>query len=294
MTCDPGQDELYSLNDGLGQRRTEIDPKHGLVETLLVSPTLTAHPAAEQAIRGRAARHAGIGADILAPVRRIDRDATGVRVVAGVPEGIRLSELLARGPGGIGSLPDAGMLELAGSVIRVVGAVHQMPGSLTHGAISAAHIVITRDGTAVLTDALFGAAVEALQWNREQVWRTFGIGLPPSANLPRFDQRCDVAQLGAVVLAIALRRPLRADEYPRGVADLVLAATPDGSAHASALRMWLQQALQLHARSMFSNGCDAQKSFVEITSAPGLKRSGRQALQAMLPHADLFPKLRAS
>lgn len=293
MTWAPWQEDGYSLNDGLGERTHQADARDGRVETLLVSPLLTANPGAEQSIRARAARHVD-GLDTLAPVRRLDRDATGFRVVAGLPDGIRLSHILSHASSEPDRWSDAAMLELAGSVVRALAALHQLPGGLSHGAVSPAHVIITRDGTAVLTDGVFGPAVEALQFNREQVWRQFGLALPSSANLPRFDQRADVTQLGATVLAIALRRPLGPDEYPRGIADTVMAATPDGSPHASALRMWLQQALQLHARSMFGSAWEAQKSLAEITASPGLKRSGRQALQTMLPRIDTFPKLRAS
>ena len=59
----------------------------------------------------------------------------------------------------------------------------------------------------MLTDAVFGPALEGLGRNREQLWREFGLALPASASLPRFDQRSDVTQVGAVVLAIAIRRP---------------------------------------------------------------------------------------
>lgn len=295
MTRDPGREGCYSLDDGLGERTTEPDPRYGRLETLHVSPVLIQDPAAaEQVIRARATRHAGGGLDTLAPVLRVERDAAGLRVVTGLPDGIRLSDILAHAASEPERWSDAAMLELAGSVVRALAAMHQLPGGLSHGAVSPAHVVITRDGTAVLTDSMFGAAVEALQLNRERVWRQFGLALPSSANLPRFDQRADVTQLGATVLAIALRRPLGPDQYPRGIADVVIAATPEGSPHASALRMWLQQALQLHARSMFGSASEAQKSLAELTAVPGLKRSGRQALQALLPRIHVFPKLRAS
>jgi hypothetical protein len=85
------------------------------------------------------------------------------------------------------------------------------------------------------------------------------------------------------VLAVALRRPLRDDEYPRGAADLVVAATSDLSAvGASALRMWLQQALQLHPRSMFASAVEAERAFAALTSTPGLRRAGAKALTALL------------
>lgn len=293
MTAYPGQGD-YKFNDGLGVRTLDPDPRQGRVETLHVSPTLAEHPAIEQVIRARAARYAELGPGTLTPVYRVDRDDAGLRVLAHAPDGVRLSEILNNLASGEAALPAAGMLELAAAVIKAVAAVHHLPGGIAHGAIAPAHVVLTNEGTAVLTDGVFGAAVEALQRNREQIWREFGLALPASANLPRFDQRADVTQLGACVLAIVLGRPLTADEYPRGVADLVVTATPDTAPHASALRMWLLQAMQLHPRAMFGNAVEAQKIFVEITAAPGMKRAGRQAVQALVSRCSVASNRRAS
>jgi hypothetical protein len=286
MRAYPGPAD-YQFNDGLGVRTVDPDPRQGRVETLHVSPTLAEHPAVEQVIRARAARYAELGSGTLTPVYRVDRDQAGLRVLSHAPDGVRLSEILASLEAGEETLSEAGALELASAAIKAVAMVHQLPGAVAHGSITPAHIVVSAEGTAVLTDGVFGGAVEVLQRNREQIWRQFGLALPASANLPRFDQRADVTQLGACVLAIVLRRPLRADEYPRGVVDLVFAATAGPAPHASALRMWLQQAMQLHPRAMFGNVVEAQKMFTEITSAPGLKRAGRQAVQALVSRRTL-------
>ena len=274
----------FSLNDGLGERWLATRPPHGRVEVLDLAPTLAGHAPAEGAIRARAARLADLDIPTFPPVRRIERDAAGLRTVAEATDGTRLSAFLARLQSSGEVLSHAGMLELGGVVVRAVAALHRMPGGLTHGAVTPAHVVLARDGV-ILTDGVFGAALESLQLNREQLWRQFGVALPASASLPRFDQRADVTQLGACVLAVALRRPLAADEYPRNVADLVLAATQDtGAPGATALRLWLQQALQLHPRATFASAVDAERAFDDIGSAtPGLRRAGMKALAALLP-----------
>jgi hypothetical protein len=137
-----------------------------------------------------------------------------------------------------------------------------------HGAITPAHVVIRQDGSAVLTDAVFGRGIEALHWTRAELWREFGIAMPAATALHRFDQRADVTQLAAVVLAIALRRPIRRGEYPDAVDDLVVRATPlDGPIHMSALRIWLRQALRLHPRSVLGTGVDASQMFAQVLAA---------------------------
>ena len=284
----------YSLNDGLGVRMVANNARHGLLEMLTISSRLAAHAGVEQALRARARQYADVVTEGVAVVRKIDRDDSGLHVFADCPEGVRLSDLLTHLESGADTLCDAGMLEVANSVIRAVGALHQLPGNLSHGAICPAHAVIAADGATVLTDAVFGSAIESLEQNREQVWREFGLALPSSANLARFDQRTDVTQLAAVVLAIALRAPLKADAYPREVADLVVLATPESAHHGSALRMWLQQALHLHPRLTFSSALDAQHAFAALMPAPGIRRTGKQAMQGVLMRTASFSSLRAS
>jgi hypothetical protein len=135
----------------------------------------------------------------------------------------------------------------------------------------------------VLTDAVFGPALESLQRNREQLWREFRLAFPASASLPRFDQRADVAQLGATVLAIALGRPLRASEYPRAINEAVIAATlaarpGETGTSSSALRMWLQEALHLHPRATFSSAVDAEASYATVLGTAAARRGGPAAL----------------
>ena len=237
MSAREGSAERYTLEDGLGVREVEEHALFGLVEVLEVAPLLAAHPAAEPALRARAARHAGLKGPRMARVWRIDRDGDALRVISDVPGRVRLSDLLADLEFGNDTLSDAGMLEVAEAVIRAVSALHRAPGGFAHGALSPAHVVLAGDGAVVLTDGIFGTALEALQNNRAQMWREFGLALPPSASAHRFDQRADVTQLGALVLAIVLRRALPPDEYPAGIGDLVVTATPEaGGRHASALR----------------------------------------------------------
>jgi hypothetical protein len=262
----------YALNDGLGERWVLMQPPDGQVEVLALAPALASHKGAEPAIRASAERMASINAPAIATVRRVERDAAGLRIVAQAATGVRLSDFLSELESGRSVLSYTRMLALAGSVVKAVADLHRLPLGLAHGAVTPAHVVLAADGSAVLTDSVFGAALESLEWSRGKLWREFHVALPASASLPRFDQRADVTQLGAVVLAIALGRRLCDDEYPRSAADLVVAATPDLAAPgASALRMWLQHTLQLHPRSHFASAVDAERAFSQIMAAAGAK-----------------------
>jgi hypothetical protein len=268
------------LDDGLGARRLEtVDAK--AVEVLAVAPPLAQQPSFEAEVRAKAARLGDQCLDGLANVRRIDRDGPRLSVVSEHIDGIRLSDLLRAGP-----LPDLAALSLASRVIHAVADIHLKPG-LSHGAITPAHVVIAVDGTASLTDGVFGGALESLQRNREQLWREFGVAMPSSASLPRFDVRADVTQLGATVLAILLGRLMNDDEYPRPVMDLINAATSratlaEAGSVAARVRMWLHQAMQLHPRENLANAVDAERAFAAVMGTPANRRAAAAALQGAL------------
>ena len=268
-------------------RRITSDPLDGsLVEVLDVSRALAAHKGFEAALRARAESRSGVSLEQTAAVRRIERDSSGLRVIADHVEGLRLPDLLNEAHIGGAPLSPEAALALSAQIIRAVAELHATP-ALSHGAITPAHVIVSRDGVVTLTDSIFGAGLEMLHRNRPQLWREFGVALPPSATLPRFDRRCDVTQLGATVLALMLGRMLRSDEYPRGIWDLVatitLGAKPreNGSA-APALRMWLQQTLGLRARSTLATAVDAEYAFADVEGPPMTRRAGAAALRSTL------------
>ena len=277
--------ESYTLDDGLGLRRIETDGRTN-TEVLEFTPALAAQPAIEQAVRGRASRYADLDIRSFAPVKRIERARSSLRIVSEMPSGVRLSHLLAHLEATGEVVPESAMLELSSLVINAVASLHSWPGGLAHGAINPAHALLTHDGRIMLTDCVFGAGLEALQRNREQLWKDYGLAMPAAASLARFDQQADVTQMGALILAIVLQRPLRGSEYPRGVMDVVMAATESASTGVpgatSALRMWLQEALQIHPRLAFRSAVEAQRSFADINATSGNRRAGAMALQVLL------------
>jgi hypothetical protein len=271
-------------HDGFGSRHHAQDAQFGRVEILDLSSALGT-PVAEQAIRARAARLAEANSPTLSRVVRITRADQTLSIVSMAPDGVVLGDLLAAVEFGTVTLSDQAILELANATVGAVAGVHQLSPSAAHGALSPAHARVRRDGTVLLSGAVFADALQALQCNREQLWRVFGVALPPSATLPRFDQRSDVTQLGALVLAMLLRRTLAASEYPKGILDLVAAAADAVSVEntsRSALRMWLQQALQLHPKAMFASAADAARAFEDVIAGVSGRRAGAVLLQAVI------------
>jgi hypothetical protein len=283
---------LEARQDGFGFRRFEHDDNWGRVELLELSPPLST-PAAEQAIRARAARFINGRLSVVAPLYSIARAEDGVSIVSGAPEGVTLADVLAALEFGTIRMSDGVALELAGMAAQAVAAMHET-GTFAHAALTPAHVLLRVDGTMLLTGAVFGDALQALRRNREQFWREFGVALPPLASLPRFDHRSDVTQLGALVLAILLRRSLTPDEYPRAVNELVNTAVDRlhvGAVCGGALRQWLQQTFQLHAKSLFASAVDAERSYAAIVEHVSGRRGGavtiRQTVREMLGHPPL-------
>jgi hypothetical protein len=278
--------EPYLLDDGLGRRTIESEGRIQL-ETLELEPALASQPIVEQAVRGRASRYADLDTRSFAPVRRIERTGQSLRVVTELPTGgVRLSHLLEYLEATGEVVAEAAMLELASLVINAVASLHAWPGGLAHGAINSSHVIITNDGRVLLTDGVFGAGLEVLQRNRDTLWKEYRLAMPAAASLARFDQQADVTQMGALILALILQRPLRVAEYPRGIADLVVTATESSTTPSagvtSALRMWLQEALQIHPRLAFRSAVEAQRAFADVTSRQPNRRASATALQVVL------------
>ena len=264
MVSQSPYDPSSTRQDGFGTRRIEQAPKHGPVERLTLATPL-ATPGSEQAIRARAAHLTGLGRGPIARVVQIERKGSVLSILGEAPDGVTLADILAALEFNTFTLSDDEVLELAAIVVHAAGTMHEALGALAHGALSPDHIVVTREGAVVFGGAVFGDALQALKRSREQLWREFGLALPPSANTPRFDQRGDVAQLGALVLAIGQRRFLTRDEFPGSISDLVTATSIGSNAQTNArLRTWLQNTLQLEGRVVFDSCIEAARKFNRV------------------------------
>lgn len=265
-------------HDGLGTRRAAHDGRWGHVEILDVSQELGT-PIAEAAIRTAASRlqHAG---SVLTPVHAIERTGSSLRVISGVVDGRRLSDLLEALEARTLELPDESLLEAAAMVVTSVRWMHETHGAPCHGAVAPSHMVLKENGQLLLTDGVFAEALSRLRASRDRLWHDYGLALPPCSGDPVFDQRGDIVGTGAVVLALMLRRPLGASEYPHAVADLVMTATAGLPEWGSALRGWLQRALQLSTAFATSAECGA--SFDRVLQTATRRREGARALLSEL------------
>jgi hypothetical protein len=276
--------------DGFGARLVVAVPALGRVERLLLSPQLST-PGSEQAIRARAAHLARLRAGDIGRVLRVDREGEALAILSEVLDGVTLSDVLAALEFGTLALSDDEIVELAISVVRAAGRMHEALGSLAHGALAPMHVVLMRDGSTAFTGAVFGDALQALKLSREQMWRKFALALPSAAALPRLDRRTDVTQLAALVVAIGQRRMLRRDEFPARIGELVTgtAFLPSPKIHAR-LQTWLQDALQLQGRVVFESCTEAAGRFMRILPKGCGDDAGALALRtAVLQLSSAFP-----
>ena len=269
---------LDRRQDGFGTRW--FDPKGGRIEVLDLTPVL-ATAQLETSIRARVAYLGGQSPPSLAPVRRLERNAQTFSVVTATPVGVTLAELLAATEFGIVDISDHAAFTVAAGLVKAVADLHAQPGAPYHGSLGPAHVVAERDGKVALTGWAFADAMATLQKTREQLWKEFCLPMPPAADLPQFDQRADVMQMGCLVLALLLRRVLCGDEFPKDLAELVAKASAGELAVDStdgALRTWLELALQTDARRSFANAVDAAAAFSAIDLSTDAPSGGRQTL----------------
>ena len=249
--------------DGFGIRTVEHAQGLGRVERLVLSPPL-ATPASEQNMRARAAYLTSVADGPLTHVLRIERGG-GLSVLTPELDGVTVSELLASLEFGTLTLSGEELLELLTSLVRAAGALHASLGTLCHGALAPEHVIVMRDGSIRFTGAVFGDALQGLQLNRERLWQEFGLALPASAGMARFDRRSDVMQLGMLALGLVERRSLRRNEFPIGFEDLAREASIDmPGADVVGLRRWLAGTLHLSGRVVFDSAVAAARAFERL------------------------------
>lgn len=265
-----------TFQDGLGDRiRTSDRASNDPLEILRVRPELTAVASFEFALRERTARLANFRHAHYARVRRIDRMPEGrLAVASDYVEGARLSDILRVAERQFLALDINAALCLIRQLVPAVAVLHENARDVAHGALAPERLIVTPQARLVIVEHVLGSAIEQLQFGRERLWSEFRVAMPPCAGLPRCDQRADVAQVGVIALSLVLGRPLRADEFPAKVAELLRGATEtsvlgDRQPLSPPLRQWLARALQLDVRAGFQSAREAQVALEELLSEEG-------------------------
>ena len=270
--------DAFLFQDGLGERRQVLDQTtNETLEMLCLRGELTAVPSFEFALRERVSRLANFRHAYYGRVRRVDRlsdHASTLAIVSECTAGARLSEILAVAEQRRLALDINVALCLIRQLVPAVAMLHQNARDVSHGALGPERVVVTPHARLVIVDYVLGAALEQLRYSHERYWKEFRIALPRSAGLPRFDHRADVTQLGIVALSLILGRPLKDDEYPGRIAEVVTSASAMSALGGHepitpTLRSWLTRALQLDLRNSFTSALEAQAAFDEVLSDDG-------------------------
>ncbi|HVQ16256.1 MAG TPA: PEGA domain-containing protein, partial [Vicinamibacterales bacterium] len=262
-----------AFRDGLGERRHITDPNgKDTVELLCLRAELAAVPSFEFALRERVSRLTTFRHPQFAKVRSVERLADSESTLAIASErvaGVRLSDLLMSSEQRRLGLDITASLHLIRQLVPAIVTFHESVREIAHGTIGPERLIVTPDGQLVIVEYVLGAGLEQLRYTRERYWTELRVAMPSSAGLPRFDQRCDVTQIGVVALSLILGRSMRLDEYPTRIADVVAstwAASPRGGLEPlpQGLRAWLGRALQLDARTSFTTAQEARAELDKV------------------------------
>jgi hypothetical protein len=259
--------QSFTFEDGLGQRSRIVDPTgEASHEVLTLRSSFATVPSFEFALRERAGRLATFRHAYYARVRSVERTSGAdpqLRVVSEASQGLRLSNLLAGAQARRVPIDINAALCVIRQLVPAVAMLHESARDVAHGALAPERLVVTSQARLLIVEYVLGAALEQLRYTRERYWTELRIPLPASSLSPRFDHRCDVTQIGVVALSLILGRPLRAEEFPDRIADVVAstwAVSPRGGFEPlpPGLRGWLARALQLDPQRSFQSAVDAR------------------------------------
>ncbi len=264
--------------DGLGRRTLEFDRESGgMLERLHLRAEFGAF---EAGLRQRIDRIAPFEDARFARVRAIERDSGGLSVLSMYVAGDRLCDLLDAAtnlPAHEATSPsvDAALGFLL-EALSALEAFHSATG-MAHGAVAPGRIALTTSGQVVLLDTIYGHALERLQFNRRRLWTQFGLAIPAAAGATRFDVIGDVSQASLAAMMIVLGRPLRENDYPDALPDLItevieIAQIRGSSRFASDLHKFLHRSLPLPARRAHGSAEEAAAEVRQVVREIGAQR----------------------
>lgn len=272
--------------DGLGLRQRAVENGEP-VDRLCVDESLASAPGFDFALRERVSRLANFRHAYYGRARRVERlDGGRLALLSDAADGARLSRILEVADASKLDLDVNVALCLLRQIVPAVAMLHQNARDVSHGALAPERIVVTPNARVVLVEYVFGAAIEAIGFSRERLWKQLRIAAPPGAGTPRLNHRADVMQIGVVALALVLGRPLGDDEL-RDLGALVASATENSIGGgrepiSDSLRRWLSRALQLDPRGSFESALEAQLALDDVLSGDAGYIAAPVALESFL------------
>ena len=163
--------------DGFGDRLLMFDnAATGPIELLRVRRDLAAVPGFESALRARFAQLTAFTHSGFAQARVVNHldNGGGLTVASTHVTGTRLSALFEASRPSPGMHPGA-VREVFGDLVSAIGDLHKVGGGIAHGALSADRIILTFDRRLIVSDYVFGAALERLHLPASRLWTDFGL-----------------------------------------------------------------------------------------------------------------------
>lgn len=195
----------------------------------------------------------------LAQVRGVERlEGEGLSLVSKHTTGRRVSELISKARGPVFAL------ELIRQVTPALATLQLGQGGMSHGALSADRIIVTRDGRLVVVEHVLGAAIESQMLSRQRL-NDLGLVVQAGSEPYVLDARTDVIQLGFIALGLLLGRKLNPADYPEQVPALLDEFTQSAGSNivSGKLRAWLERALQI-GKKPFASAREAHDAFGEL------------------------------
>ena len=262
-----------TVTDGFGRRTNGIDSETGdEVELLEFAPELVEHSGFVSALGERVARLSAVRHASYVHLRRLDRpSADRLQLVSDLTQGWRLSEMLEESAAVKIPIDITVVIALLRQLLPAVALFGRHNRDAAIGTISPLRLIVTPQSRLVIAEHAFGPPIEKLNLGRDKLWRDFRIAMPPSAGLPRANQRADAMAVGVVALTLLIGRSLEVEEFPGQLQSLVDGAKESrdgqGSPLSSALSTWLKRALQFDVTNAFQTPSEAQVAFESVLAS---------------------------
>ena len=213
-------DPLTTAVDGFGRRSSGIDSDTGdAVELLDLSAALVEHSGFVASVGERVARFAAVRHASYVHLRRLDRpESDRLELVSDFTPGWRLSDLLQESTEANVAVDITVVIGLLRQLLPAVALYSRHNRDAAIGTLAVERLIVTPQARLVIAEHAFGPALEKLNLGRERLWRDLRVAMPPSAGLPRANQRADANAIGVVALALVIGRTLAIEEYPTAVA----------------------------------------------------------------------------
>jgi hypothetical protein len=278
---------VLAFEDGLGRRyrvpaKGERDVQ---LELLCVRAELADADSFEAALRDRANRLSTFQHEQYSRVRRVDRLNGGALMLFSESRpGVRLSRVLAETEQRGLVLDISAALCVLRQLAPAVAALHES-ALMANGALGPERL-LTPQARLVVIEHAVGGALEHLRYSRARYWQDLRVAVP-FADASPFDERTDVMQLGMVGLALVIGRPIRDDEYPDLLEDLVATARARSTSGvdeplSAGLRSWLARALQLEHHQAFRSPAEAHGALEQLFTSDGPYSADPESLEAFL------------